>query len=79
MKQNPIVKGLIDALKPKGRRGALPVVSACPFCGASMSQTDHAKHRPACEQDHRFAPPQPARLDQDAGGGYNANGTYPQT
>jgi hypothetical protein len=24
-------------------------------------------------------PPEPARLDQDAGGGYNPNGTYPQT
>jgi hypothetical protein len=24
-------------------------------------------------------PPQPARLDQDAGGGYNKDGTYPQT
>jgi hypothetical protein len=24
-------------------------------------------------------PPQPAELDQDAGGGYNPDGTYPQT
>ncbi len=24
-------------------------------------------------------PPQPAELDQDPGGGYNANRTYPQT
>jgi hypothetical protein len=24
-------------------------------------------------------PPQPARLDQDPGGGYNPDGTYPQT
>ena len=24
-------------------------------------------------------PPQPAELDQDAGGGYNADGAYPQT
>jgi hypothetical protein len=24
-------------------------------------------------------PPQPADLDQDAGGGYNPDGTYPQT
>jgi hypothetical protein len=24
-------------------------------------------------------PPEPARLDQDAGGGYNPNDTYPQT
>jgi hypothetical protein len=24
-------------------------------------------------------PPQPAELDQDPGGGYNADGTYPQT
>jgi len=24
-------------------------------------------------------PPQPAELDQDAGGGYNSDGTYPQT
>ena len=24
-------------------------------------------------------PPQPAALDQDAGGGYNPDGTYPQT
>jgi hypothetical protein len=25
------------------------------------------------------APPQPAELDQDSGGGYNPDGTYPQT
>jgi hypothetical protein len=25
------------------------------------------------------APPQPAELDQDPGGGYNPDGTYPQT
>lgn len=25
------------------------------------------------------APPQPAELDQDPGGGYNADGTHPQT
>jgi hypothetical protein len=25
------------------------------------------------------APPKPAELDQDPGGGYNANRTYPQT
>jgi len=24
-------------------------------------------------------PPQPAELDQDAGGGYNPDGTFPQT
>lgn len=24
-------------------------------------------------------PPEPAELDQDAGGGYNPDGTYPQT
>jgi hypothetical protein len=24
-------------------------------------------------------PPQPAELDQDPGGGYNPDGTYPQT
>jgi hypothetical protein len=24
-------------------------------------------------------PPQPSELDQDAGGGYNPDGTYPQT
>jgi hypothetical protein len=24
-------------------------------------------------------PPQPAELDQDSGGGYNPDGTYPQT
>jgi hypothetical protein len=24
-------------------------------------------------------PPQPAELDQDSGGGYNSNRTYPQT
>ncbi len=24
-------------------------------------------------------PPQPAELDEDAGGGYNPDGTYPQT
>ena len=72
------IQAVIDALKPPARRGALPKVTPCPYCGASMSQTSHARHRPACRQEHRQAPPQAAGLDNDAGGGYNADGTYPQ-
>ena len=79
MSDTTIIKPLIDAMKPKGRGGMLPKVTQCPYCGINMSQAEHANHRPICAQDHRMAPPQPARLDQDAGGGYNADGTYPQT
>lgn len=37
-------------------------------------------HFPAEDEDAPpCGPPKPAALDQDAGGGYNSNGTYPQT
>jgi hypothetical protein len=48
----------VDALKPKRKPGARPKVTACPFCGASMSQTAHKAHRPGCRAAHRDAPPQ---------------------
>jgi hypothetical protein len=31
------------------------------------------------EPESETAPEQPAELDQDSGGGYNPDGTYPQT
>jgi hypothetical protein len=31
------------------------------------------------EPEPETAPEQPAELDQDSGGGYNPDGTYPQT
>jgi len=39
------------------------------------------KHFPAEDEVAPAAPgpPHPARLDQDPGGGYNSNDTYPQT
>jgi hypothetical protein len=37
-------------------------------------------HFPAEDEDAPpSGPPKPAALDQDAGGGYNSNGTFPQT
>jgi hypothetical protein len=74
-----LINPLIDPMKPKRHRGALPVVTACPFCGTSLKQSDHAKHRPACEEAHRNAPPQPADFMHDAGGGYRADLSFPQT
>ena len=68
----------INELKPDSPSGPLPTVTPCPYCGTNMSQAAHANHRPICAQDHQMAPPQSARLDDDAGGGYNANGTFPQ-
>ena len=35
--------------------------------------------KPATEIKKLPIPPEPAELDQDAGGGYNPDGTYPQT
>jgi len=73
------VKQLIDELKSKGRPGRPPKITPCPFCGSSMSQTEHSKHRAKCAQNFRGAPPQSAELAQDPGGGYNKDGTLPQT
>ena len=75
----------IDELKPAAQAGPLPTVTPCPYCGVNMSQASHASHRPLCAQDNNMAPPpfpsvtQSSRLDQQTGGGYNADGTYPQT
>lgn len=74
-----VVGPLIDQLNPRRRVGALPIVTPCPYCGSQMSQTDHRKHRKSCEEQFRQAPPQAAEFDQDAGGGYNPDGTFPQT
>jgi hypothetical protein len=71
------IKRMIDAMLPRRRRGALPKVTACPYCGVSMSQTNHSLHRRNCANQER--PPQAAEFDQDAGGGYNRDGTFPQT
>jgi hypothetical protein len=79
MTKKSVVGHLIDQLKPKKRSGAVPTVTQCPYCGCSMSQTAHRGHRKGCEQQFRDAPPQPAEFDQDAGGGYNPDHTFPQT
>ena len=79
MKSKTIVGQIIDALNPKRRAGAVPTVTPCPYCGTSLSQTGHAAHRAGCQDAFRYAPPQPAEFDQDSGGGYNRNGTFPQT
>lgn len=78
MKRNSIQK-MIDGLTPKPRTGALPKITPCPYCGMHMSQSAHAAHHPNCRRDFRHAPPQPAELDQDAGGGYNRDRSLPQT
>ena len=83
-----LIKPLIDAMRPKRCRGGIPNVTPCPYCGANMSQTDHIKHRPACLEAFRKAPPQkipsdgplqPADVMHDAGGGYNEDLCFPQT
>lgn len=73
------IQSMIDELIPNGSPGFLPKVTPCPHCGKSMSQTDHATHRPACERESGKRPPQPADFMHDAGGGYNTSGTFPQT
>lgn len=78
MKKNS-VQSMIDVLMPKRRPGALPKVTPCPFCGVQMSQMAHAAHRDDCKRDFKQAPPQPAESAQDPGGGYNPDGTFPQT
>lgn len=45
-------------MRPRARRGALPQVSPCPYCGVNMNKTIMAKHRPICEQRHKSQPPQ---------------------
>ncbi len=79
MSRKLLVRPLVDMMKPKRRRGGIPKVTPCPYCGSSMSQTDLALHQPGCQQDFRKAPPQPADFMHDAGGGYNPDGTFPQT
>ena len=74
-----LIQPLIDVMKPKRRPGALPKVTTCPYCAKSMSQTDHASHHPGCKESFKDAPPQAAEFAQDPGGGYNADGTFPQT
>jgi hypothetical protein len=74
-----IVKNFIDAMRPKGRVGRLPKITPCPYCGAHLSQTDHGKHRATCAAAFRDALPQAAEFAQDPGGGYNRDGTFPQT
>lgn len=73
------VQRFLDALKPKGRPGRLPKITPCPYCGAHLSQTDHGKHRGPCAAAFKNAPPQAAEFAQDPGGGYNRDGTFPQT
>jgi hypothetical protein len=79
MTKKNLIKPLIDALRPKRRRGAIPIVSPCPYCGLNMSRTDHATHRPPCQEAFKDAPPQPADFMHDAGGGYNKDLSFPQT
>jgi len=79
MSQKGLVSGMINQLNPKRRPGALPRVTPCPYCGMNMSQTDHARHRRGCAVAHKQAPPQAAEFAQDPGGGYNPDGTFPQT
>jgi hypothetical protein len=74
-----IVKQFLKEMKPVARPGPKPSVTACPYCGVNMSQSNHAKHRPGCKTEFQNAPPQAAELDQDPGGGYNPDGTFPQT
>jgi hypothetical protein len=74
-----IIKQFFEAMKPKGRPGRLPTVSACPYCGAHMSKSDHAKQGAGCKTTFKDAPPQAAEFAQDPGGAYNKDGTFPQT
>ena len=73
------IKNLINSLRPKGRPGRLPKITPCPYCGAHLSQTAHAKHRSACAAQSPNSPRPAAELSQDPGSGYNKDGTFPQT
>lgn len=73
-----IAKHFMDAMRPKGRPGRLPNVTPCPYCGAHMSQGEHAKHRGPCEAAFQGRALQSSELAQDRGGGYNRDGTFPQ-
>jgi len=44
-----------------------------------MSRPKGATETPKGPPRGPVHPPEPAELDQDAGGGYNPDGTYPQT
>jgi hypothetical protein len=74
-----IVKHYMKELQPSARPGRPANVTACPYCGQHMSQTNHAKHRKGCKTAFQQAPPQSAEFAQDPGGGYNKDGTFPQT
>ncbi len=74
-----VIKPLVEALRPKRRPGAIPLVTPCPYCGLNMSQTAHKTHRLACQQAFKDAPPQAADFMHDAGGGYNKDLSFPQT
>jgi hypothetical protein len=74
-----IVEQFLKEMKPQARPGRPANVTACPYCGLHMSQSNHAKHRPGCKTAFQDAPPQASEFDQDPGGGYNQDGTFPQT
>ena len=63
-----IVDQFLKEMKPKPRRGRPANVTACPYCGRHLSQSNHAKHRAGCKAKFQKAPPQAAELAQDPGG-----------
>ena len=76
---NKIVYKYMKELEPRARPGRPAKVTACPYCGQQMNQSSHAKHRPGCKAEFQNAPPQASEFAQDPGGGYNKDGTFPQT
>ena len=74
-----IVEQYMKDMQPNARPGRPANVTACPYCRQHMSQTNHAKHRKGCKAAFQNAPPQAAEFAQDPGGGYNKDGTLPQT
>jgi hypothetical protein len=55
----------------------LPVVQ--PMIDELKGATELPKEHERAPLRGPVHPPQPAELDQDPGGGYNPDGTYPQT
>lgn len=73
-----LIQQFLDDLTPRSRPGRPKIVTACPYCGAHLSQSSHGKHRAGCKASSPNAP-KPAGFYEDKGGGYNKDGTFPQT
>lgn len=63
--------------KPAPAPAPAPIVQ--PMIDELKGKTELPKEDETALPRGPLHPPQPAELDQDPGGGYNPDGTYPQT